>query len=96
MYKHEKNFTPTNPYFLDKSYGYKYNKHNTDEVVEDTPYWDTKENDEYWSLPRWKRIQLYLKDKVNFKFGKEFLYLNAMLIFVLIYYSYKKSKQIII
>ena len=95
-YKHEKNFSPLSPFYLDKSYGDKYNQHNSEEVITDIPYWDSTENDAYYSLPRWKRLQMFLKQKVNICYYKEFIYLNLLIMIVLIYYANKKSKQIIL
>jgi hypothetical protein len=95
-YKHEINYNPVSPYHLNKAYGEKYNQHNTEEVITDIPYWDTKENDEYFSLSRTTRIKMFIKEKVNFIYYKEFLIFNFLLILILTYYSNKKSKQIIL
>lgn len=96
LYKNEQNFDPVNPYYLNKTYEDKYNMHNSEEVITDIPYWDTKANDAYYSLPRYKRLQLYIQDKVNFSKYKDFLLLNLFLMLILIYYANKKSKQIIL
>ena len=95
-YKHEMNYTPLSAYHVEKAYGDKYNTHNPEEVITDIPYWDSKDNDGYWLLSRRKRIMMYLQDKLNLKFYKEFLFLNLLMMLLLIYYANKKSKQIIL
>ena len=95
-YKHEINYTPISVYHLEKAYGDKYNTHNSEEVINDIPYWDSKENDSYWSLPRRKRILMFIQERVNIKYYEEFLYFNLIMMIILIYYANKKSKQIII
>jgi hypothetical protein len=96
LYKHEQGYDPVNPYYLNKSYGDRYNEHNTEEVISDIPYWDTKENDAYWSLSKWQRIKLYAKDKVNNPKYKDYILFNLLLMIIFIYYANKKSKQIIL
>lgn len=97
--KYEKNYDPTCEWNLNRAFGDKYNMHNTEEVIDSTPYWDTKENDAYWSLSKWQRLKLYLNEKVISQhryFIKEYLFLNLIIFSLLIYYANKKSKQFII
>lgn len=96
LYKHDINYNPMDPYHLNKSYGDKYNEHNREEVISDIPYWDTKENDAYWSLSKWQRLKLFVKEKVNFTKYKDFYIFNVIILLILIYYANKKSKQIIL
>jgi hypothetical protein len=100
LYTKEKNYSPVDEWHLDKAFGDRYNKHNREEVIDDIPYWDTKENDAYWSLSRWQRLKIYFKEKVNLNaninYLKEFVFLNLLMIIVLTYYANKKSKQFII
>lgn len=95
-YKFDQGYNPTNPYFLNKSYGDKYNQHNVEETISDIPYWDTKENDAYYSLSRWQRLKLYFKSKVNIIKNKDLIILNILILIFIYYYANKKSKQIII
>lgn len=96
LYKHDINYNSTDPYHLNKSYGDRYNEHNREEVISDIPYWDTKENDAYWSLSKWQRLKLYLKEKVNMPNYKDLYMFNLLVLLILIYYANKKSKQIIL
>jgi hypothetical protein len=100
LYSKERGYNTTDEWYLDKAFGDRYNKHNRDEVIDDIPYWDTKENDAYWSLSKWQRLKLYLKYKVKMNtslfFPVEFIFLNLLIILVLTYYANKKSKQFII
>jgi hypothetical protein len=98
-YQHNIKYNPMSEYHVNKAYGDKYNLHNREEVVHDLPYWETKENDEYYKLSRFQRFKFALKEikeKVNISKYKDFIYLNLLLMLVLIYYANKKSKQIII
>jgi hypothetical protein len=64
--------------------------------MSDTPYWDTKENDAYYSLSRWKRLKLFIKSKVYLFKNKDFVILNLLILLFIYYYANKKAKQIII
>jgi hypothetical protein len=103
LYSQDMNYNPHNPYFADKAWGHKYNRHNSEEVISDTPYWDTKENDAYYSLTKWQRLKLHIKEKVSAEYlcvvflkFKELFYLNLLIMLILIYYANKKSKQIML
>jgi hypothetical protein len=91
-YKQDIGFNPNDEFHVNKAYKDKYNQHNREEVITDTPYWDTKENDEYYSLSKYQRLKLLLKSKVNV----EFIYFNLLFMLILIFYANKKSKQIIL
>lgn len=98
LYTQGPRYDPLNEFYADNAWGDKYNKHNRDEVITDNPYWDTKENDAYYSLSKWKRLKLHLKEKtnINIPFNKEMIFLNLLIVLILIYYANKKSKQIIL
>jgi hypothetical protein len=94
MYKHEPLYNSLDPYQLNKSYGDKYNMYNEGSVT-GGQYWDSKQNDEYYSLPRYQRLKLYLKDKLNVSINRDFVLLNIILSIIFIYYARKKSEQFI-
>ena len=64
-YRYEPNHDPVNPYYLEKAYGDKYNIHNKEEVIVFHPYWDTKENDAYYSLNKFQRLKQYFKKQTE-------------------------------
>ena len=68
LYSYEKDFDSLDTYHLNKVYSDKYNEYNKEEVVKDYPYWDTKENDEYYSLSKYQRLKLSIKNKVIYLF----------------------------
>jgi hypothetical protein len=101
LYTQDMNYTPINEYYADKAWSDKYNKHNREDVINNHPYWDTKENDAYYSLSKWQRLKLHIKEKVSgidisLYFTKEFFFLNLLIMLILTYYANKKSKQIMI
>jgi hypothetical protein len=59
-------------------------------------YWDSKENDEYYSLSKYQRLKLFLKEKLNVSINRDFILLNLILGIIFIYYARKKSEQIIL
>jgi len=91
-YKNEQGYNPLNEYYLNKAYGDKYNIHNSEEVVSDIPYWDTKENDAYYSLPRYKRAILIIKEKV-IKY-KDLILLNFFLMIITLFYANKNPNKL--
>jgi len=93
-YKYEPHHNPTNPYHLNKAYGDKYNMHNCEEVVDSNFYWDSKENDEFYSKSRFERLKIIMKDTVIFY--NDIKYLILVTIVTLVYYANKKSKQILL
>jgi hypothetical protein len=95
MYKHEPLYNPLDPYHLNKSYGDKYNMYN-EESITGSRYWDSKENDYYYSLSRYERLKLLLKEKLNVSINRDFILLNLILCIIFIYYARKKSEQIIL
>lgn len=96
LYNHQTGYNPIDPFHLNKSFGDRYNEHNREGVISDIPYWDSKENDAYWSLSKWQRLKLYVKEKVNMHKYKDFYIFNLLILLILIYYANKKSKQIIL
>jgi hypothetical protein len=95
-YSHHRGYKPSSEFHMNQTFGDKYNLHNVDEVVIGNRYWDSKENDEYWSLSKWERLKLLVKEKVSLSYYKDFIILNIILTLILIYYANKKSKQIIL
>lgn len=90
-------YKPNNEFHMNEAFGNEYNIHNAEETLGGGVYWDTKENDAYWSLSKWERLKLLVKEKVSSKQNmKELLMLNILFLLILIYYAKKKSKQIII
>ncbi len=94
IYKHEPKHDPLNPYFLNKSYGDKYEMYNHESMVS-ARYWDTKENEEYYSLSKYQRMKLYLKDLIKVNINYDFVILNIIVLLILAYYAKKKSEQMI-
>jgi hypothetical protein len=99
-YSHHQKYNPNSEFHMNQVFGDKYNIHNSEEVIHDNIYWDSKENDEYWKKSRWERLKLLIKEKVSTKlfvnYYREALFFNFILMILLIYYANKKSKQIII
>jgi hypothetical protein len=95
MYKHEPLYSPHEPFHLNKSYGDKYNMYN-ETSVSGARYWESKENDEYYSLSRFQRMKMFLKEKLNVSINRDFVLLNLILCIIFIYYARKKSEQIIL
>lgn len=93
-YKHDIRYTSTDEYHLNKSFSDEYVLHNREEVPYDNPYWDTKENEAYYSMNKWQRLKYSINQKVNI--NKDFIYFNIFLMLTLTYYANKKSKQIIL
>lgn len=93
-YEFEKGFNPLNPFYLNRAYGNRYNQHNTEEVILNEPYWDSKENDNYWQLSKWQRTKLHFKN--FFEQRKDILLLNFFLLGIFVYYADKKSKQVVL
>jgi hypothetical protein len=94
MYKHEPKHDPNNPFYVNKSYGDKYNMYN-EESVTNARYWDSKENDAYYSLSKYERMKLYLKDIIKVNINYDFVILNVIVLLILAYYAKKKSEQMI-
>jgi hypothetical protein len=95
MYKHEPMYDPTNPFHLNKSYEDRYTMYN-EESLSGARYWDSKVNDEYFSLSRYQRLKLVLKEKLNVSINRDFILFNLILCIIFIYYARKKSEQIIL
>ena len=93
-YSFDKKFDPFNTYYASKTYQDKYNIHNVENVIDDIRYWDTKENDEYYSLSRWKRLKLFVVEKIS-NLPIEFYVFNILFLFMVAYYAKKKSRQFI-
>lgn len=93
-YKFDRNYDPFNIYHANKTYKDKYNMHNTENVILDEPYFDSKQNDEYYKLSRWKRLQLYLKD-LTLSLPIEFYVFNFLFLLMIYFYANKKSRQVI-
>ena len=68
--------------------------HNCEEVVDNNFYWDSKENDEFYSKSRYERLKIIMKDTVIFY--NDIKYLILVTIVTLVYYANKKSKQILL
>jgi len=68
--------------------------HNVEEVVDNNFYWDTKENDEFYSKSKFERLKIIIKDTVIFYNDLKHIILITFVI--LVYYANKKSKQILI
>jgi hypothetical protein len=64
-YQFEPMHDPVNPFYLEKAYGDRYTMHNKEEVIVFHPYWDTKENDEYYSMNKYQRLKSYFKKKMS-------------------------------
>ncbi len=84
-YEYSINYNNRMPYHLDKNYGDRYSKHNDRETVSNTPYYEPKENDEYYQKSRLERLKLkfngFLKKLV--RFFKDF----SLFIFIVFSYS---------
>ena len=93
-YKFDRNYDPYNTYYATKTYKDKYNIHNTENVIQDIPYYDTKENDAYYQLSRWKRFKMHLKERL-LSLPIEFYLFNLLFLVMIIFYANKKSRQII-
>lgn len=93
-YSFDRNYDPYNRYHATNTYKENYNIHNTDNVILDEPYWDTKENDAYYKLSRWKRLKMYVKDNLK-SLPVEFYIFNFLFLLMIIFYANKKSRQII-
>lgn len=97
VYSFDKKFDPYNRYYAEKTYQDKYNIHNTEEVIEDIPYYESKESDAYYSLSRYARLKIIMKGKLRDlkEIPVEFYVFNFLFLLMIIYYANKKSKMII-
>lgn len=93
-YKFDRNYDPFNTYYANKTYKDKYNMHNTENVILDEPYWDSKENDDYYKLTKWKRLKLSFKESL-IRLPIEFYLFNFLFLLMIIFYANKKSRQVI-
>lgn len=93
-YQFDRNYDPYNTYYATKTYKEKYNIHNVENVILDNPYWDTKENDAYYQLSKWKRLKMYIKENL-INVPIEFYIFNFLFFLMIIFYANKKSRQII-
>lgn len=96
-YKFDRKYDPYNSYYATKTHKDKYNIHNTENVIMDIPYWDSKENDAYYSLSRWIRFKLLINEKFSNlkKLPVEFYVFNLLFLLMILFYANKKSRQII-
>ena len=93
IYKHEPNHDPMNPYYLNKSYGDKYTIYN-EESVTGTRYWDSNENNNYYSLSKYQRAKLYIKELFKV-INYDYIILHIILLITLSFYARKKAEQMI-
>jgi hypothetical protein len=94
VYNFDKKFDPYDRYFAEKTYKEKYNIHNTEEVIEDIPYYETKESDAYYNKPRYARIKIIMKNKIK-DIPTEFYVFNFLFLLIVYHYANKKSKMVI-
>ena len=74
-YDYSIDYKPNKTYHLEKNFGDEYNTHNTKETILDTPYYDSKENDEFYSMNKFQRVKFLMKKQIEkmVSFYKNFL-----------------------
>eukprot|EP00340_Litonotus_pictus_P010263 CAMPEP_0170514888 /NCGR_PEP_ID=MMETSP0209-20121228/1407_1 /TAXON_ID=665100 ORGANISM="Litonotus pictus, Strain P1" /NCGR_SAMPLE_ID=MMETSP0209 /ASSEMBLY_ACC=CAM_ASM_000301 /LENGTH=187 /DNA_ID=CAMNT_0010799145 /DNA_START=258 /DNA_END=818 /DNA_ORIENTATION=- len=64
-YDYSIRYSSSDKFHLEKNYGDEYNTHNDKETISSGFYYDTKENDEFYSKSKTERLKLSMQNKIK-------------------------------